>query len=581
MKDRKSRISEQLDECQKGLVRFNSRTEPAFLHLGKELESLYPRAQLLAGFAKSATELEAEKSLPDLISELKSLVEKSSGILGSTISASKGMVSQITEIGAQFKHISCKHRALEKLSFVTKMLGISSRIQASRLGKIGEEFQFVSEQVSSFSRTLYIYSSELKAEIDQSTHKITGIENSIITRLDEQKRRHDLTSQEMSFTLETLTDVSEKAAGMSAEINNFSGNVFEEIGIIISAVQFQDITRQQIEHINDSLAEIKTLLCPSEKRNVIDDSRAVYTNLLVQISQLNDIRDKISEAGSNICEALAELDKLIAKHAYSLENFAGSKNASGQDSFAVLNNLLDDLGKQLHSSFTLGEELFMATKGVSGLVDRVGNNRDKIDGVCMDMKILSINASAQAAPLGSEGARLSVISGGLKELADSWSTRAGELVAGIQDAVLLAKNLEADLFKMLKETQEEAQKSHVSCSSSLDVLKNAHCKIVSNLSAASGLSNSLKRQIETILDGLFFRDADIELGNLLKNLEKVKNLIGEEYSISEADLPSSETAGDNLNRYTMECERLNHMRALGKKESAEVEADWGANVELF
>lgn len=576
-------MKSKLEECRSQLSLFCAGLEPLFIHLGSELESLSVQANGISDQAKSATELEGGKNLNELFLDVRQIVEGSLETLDKTITASARAARLISDVGTGLKSVSHKHRALEKLSSMTKMLGISSRIQSSRLGHIGASFSFVSEQVGSFSRTLHAYASALKTEIEQALIKIANVEASIAGRLDDHQGEYTTTSERMGDILDLAAKASVKMARTSDEINIFSEGVAKEIAAIVSALQFQDITRQQMEHVQDSLCEIRASLSETDLQNC--DSAELsppYTSLTIQISQLSNVRQKVRNARKDIVDALSKIENNVHHHVNYIAGAMGGDDNGQNSALVMLNNFIAALKNQLRNSLSLSEELFTAVKSVSELVETIGNNQDKIDEVCMDMKILAINALAQAAPLGIEGSRLSVISGDMKSLADAWAVKAQELVTELQGMVGLAKNLEAELFELLQTTEQKTTESQERYAKSLLLVQAADQKVSATVRNMNKSSQALGDRVASILRNFAFESTDSELDKIILSLEQVRDLIGDNLSPREkASINTAPTT--QVDRYTMECERRTHMHTLdGISETHLDDTDeLGDNVELF
>lgn len=142
---------------------------------------------------------------------------------------------------------------------------------------IDEQIDVIKKVLVSYSQVLY----ELKKHIDQvhhfqdeiekgSTTGITGILNQI----------HN--------SINLLTDQNEMVSSELPKFTQFSENYVKSVGQIITNLQYQDIIRQKMEHIEDTHKEIIAELNMLEKSN---DTDAFISRQVKYISEIPDIAE--------------------------------------------------------------------------------------------------------------------------------------------------------------------------------------------------------------------------------------------------------------------------------------------------
>src|SRR4030042_2185276 len=139
---KKRNLIKELDECQRHLTQLCADIEPEFLQLGRELESISRRAQDLSEQAKGAVYLEEGQKVTDLFLDVRDIFNTSLDALRTTIEESEKAVKHISTMGKELEGLKSGHNALEKLAVMTRILGISTRIECGRLGDMGSGFVF-------------------------------------------------------------------------------------------------------------------------------------------------------------------------------------------------------------------------------------------------------------------------------------------------------------------------------------------------------------------------------------------------------------------------------------------------------
>ncbi|MDQ7838176.1 MAG: methyl-accepting chemotaxis protein [Thermodesulfobacteriota bacterium] len=622
--DEKRDLTKELDECQRHLTQLCADIEPEFLQLGRGLESIFQRAQDLSEQARGAVYLHATahlreegqtsasgghlRKVTDLFLDVRDIFNTSLDALRTTIEESAKAVRHIFNIGKELESLKSGHNALERLAVITRILGISTRIECGRLGDMGSGFIFLSDQISNFSGALSKYASDFETEVKQVLANIEEAETSVAARLKIQSKESDRISQQIMGALDIVDMASAQMTRLSEQIDHFSERVLREVGEIVSALQFQDITRQQVEHVQAALAEPGNSLngkilkkCSSKELSV------VYGNLAVQLSQLRNVRSEITAAGQNIMTALEGIGREIEGHVRHVAEAIGeTSGGEGDNALAMLEPQMEALGQQLKNSFLLSEILFKTISNVSGLVERIGSNQTKINKTRLDMKILALNAQVQAARLGGDGRALSVLAEDMQHLSDSWSAVAEETASLLQSAVNVAADLKDKLEGVLEHCRSQTAKSQERASNAVLLLQTASDKTGSAVEAINQASHLLGEDVAALVNTIKFPQiAEAGLERVISHLEHLQDEIGKRLSPEEKRLitvtPVLDTTAE---RYTMESERRMHTHALqqfkpgadapGRTDARTVELlekdtqikaigtdDMGDNVELF
>jgi methyl-accepting chemotaxis protein len=601
---KKRNLINELDECQRHLTQLCADIEPEFLQLGRELESISRRAQDLSEQAKGAVYLEEGqhatahlRKVTDLFLDVRDIFNTSLDALRTTIDESAKAVKHISGMGKELGGLSSGHRALEKLAMMTMMSGVSTRIESGRLGDKGGNFAFLSDQISHFSGALSGYAAAFETEVRQVLTNIAGAETSLATRLNTQRKEYVQSLEQITGALDTIDVASTRMAQLSEEVDHFTSRVFKEVGEIVSALQFQDITRQQIEHVQAALTEIgHSLTGKNLKRCRTKELRGIYSNLSVQLSQLRNVEKEIATAGQDIVAALKGIAREIKAHVSRVAEAIGeSSGGEGRGALAMLGPQMEALGNQLKNSFLLSEALFETVSNVSGLVERIGSNQSKIDKTRTDMKMLALNAQVQAARLGSDGRALSVLAEDMQRLADSWSVTAGETASLLQNAVNLATDLEDRLKSVLEDCRSQTAASQGRASRAVLLLQTANQKTEGAVQTISQASQSLGEEITALAGAIKFPEiAGAGLEGIIRSLEGIKDEVGEGLPADERRQINGKVLETVSGRYTMESERAVHRNVLEQTDTGENAVptalptpkaggaeDFGDNVELF
>ncbi len=137
----------------------------------------------------------------------------------------------------------------------TNLLALNAAIEAARAGDAGRGFAVVADEV----RRLSNQSNKAAKEIADRIKRVTGQ-----AQIETENARKTIASNEDSHKFTTLAD---NLSGIEVRFKSASGHleemikgideanriIVEEVSIVLGEIQFQDVLRQRLEHVNNGL----------------------------------------------------------------------------------------------------------------------------------------------------------------------------------------------------------------------------------------------------------------------------------------------------------------------------------------
>jgi len=555
------------------LQSLNGNTEREFLAIGGKL------TEFVGGARRLSTDMAA---LEQIFQEQD---RQASEVLGRVLERSREMEARaatgdqaLSAVRDSARQIGRTFRGFQDTVASFQVLGSLTRIETARLGASGTEFGYLAAEVATLTQSIEASgqriqeaSSALHRQMQDALTQVTGLRASVLDQLP--RLIADVTGG-MRSVEERHRRAIDVFLRQAAEYKEVSG-AFEDL---ISAVQFHDITRQQIEHVVEALARLRA-----------EGSAEPRPVLALQASQLLHAEQVFGSSVGRIEHDLEGIAARVREMAGTSQKLLGTSANEQASSVQQLESRL----KAILQALATCEQGETETQGVvTRLGETVARMRDSVAEmreIEIRIRRIALNATIRAVQIGDAGNALNVLADVMLRLAAD-SAKLTDAVAESLDGIAGAASRLSD-GRTAGDGAESATRSILSgMTTAISELHASSEAGIVRLNQITAIGARLGDQIQgaraSFSAGAMFTETIL---GARSSLEKMCA----QYTPSGADLTVHEL-DDFAARYTMQAERDVHASVTAGNGSLAPEgqppdrdqpeqetSEFGANVELF
>lgn len=605
-----------LDEWKNGLKDaasnidgISSKVENEFLGVGQKLRDYNYRVKEIYKLSYETGELISSDSISQAINGLNKILEDINLFINNSDfnSENSGLKFQeiITHLEDCVGYLNGFKRIVKKL----RMLGISNRIESSRLKGNFEDFNVLANTVDELSGKIGAKSGDIRVS-SENIISIISQNTSRIAKLRERKKDYsDEIIKDTKGTLSVLTNRHSKALVGAKDIIERSETISRDINEIVSSLQFHDITRQKFEHIVEALLDavkkIENAGYQQDENGALakETEKTIYivngiTGL--QSAQLYNTQEEFASALGRIMSALTGLSQSVNLMKGKALEIAGAENDTHNSFLIDIEKNLSAAANGMRESGKINEELSISMSSIAETLNNLTSFVDEIDEISSDIELIAVNSNIKSAHTGTEGAALGVLADSIKRLSED----AREQTNTVSNILLEIARLSEEIKKLIKSGINDSETGSsdeitANLGSFLKSLRELSGKIGNNLNLIGEKVLSLSRELDADVKALRAGESVLQATErTLFILEKI-NKESESYAAGDKSGSYVETLKELESLYTMSSERDIHKyfedkrknkslninaKLADKAQSAAREAvisEFGDNVELF
>ncbi len=237
-----------------------------------------------------ANELNLQRFAQDTKDILQFLIESMLQISKQTVHT----VYKIDDMASEFEQIFTLLNEVKSIADRTNLLALNAAIEAARAGEAGRGFAVVADEV----RNLSLHSTQFSDKIGQQVERTRGMfaeVRALISEVASKDLNTAITAKGRADEMVArLSEFGEQTAAKVGEIGGITAAIDEVTANAVRGLQFEDIVRQLVEHVEQGLAHLDGFMAELEgmsREGDVEERRSLGHR------SLTDYRARIQERG--------------------------------------------------------------------------------------------------------------------------------------------------------------------------------------------------------------------------------------------------------------------------------------------
>ncbi|HEY0330890.1 MAG TPA: methyl-accepting chemotaxis protein [Rhodopseudomonas sp.] len=169
---------------------------------------------------------------------------------------SMSMVYALDELNANVMRVEKCMEQLTAINGTTNMLALNARIEAERAGDAGAAFRIVANEVRELSKTTQLLSSDMNRQLKAVTEGIASGHATLKRVATIDMSENVLAKERLEVILAALQHRGDALETIVADAVTEAAVISADVDAMVTGIQFQDRTKQRLEHVVDTLQVI-------------------------------------------------------------------------------------------------------------------------------------------------------------------------------------------------------------------------------------------------------------------------------------------------------------------------------------
>jgi len=266
-------------------------TEKAAFDIAERLQSIDGVVTQLNTFVDTSSE-ESNRTLAQSASRIernRELIGTLDRYIKERIATTENDRQNVEQVVKEAQSLGSLVQLIRSISNQTNLLALNAAIEAARAGEVGRGFAVVADEVRKLSGATDQAVGQINAGIQKVAQSIEAhFKDKIVgSHIDREREALQSFSAQLDELGRSYQEVTDHESSVMAQIHESSRALAEMFMNALASVQFQDVTRQQIEQVLNALNRLDS------HANLLADRLKQHDNPQIEIQPLSEHLDQI------------------------------------------------------------------------------------------------------------------------------------------------------------------------------------------------------------------------------------------------------------------------------------------------
>lgn len=516
--DYTSVVPEPLDELSRRLVSLSSTMGNYYLTVGARVQEYSDRSARISGSALAASRIISGDDLKTAIVGLSGMVDQMEEIFNHVETVSNANMEKLGSIGGTVRSVEKELDGLSTTSRDLKMLALSTKIQSTKTGVGSSAFMQLGEDIGKMSVIISSKAEDLLNETTTLSDFIRKVQANLYDLRKSQREKTESVLTWIRTIIESLSGLSNSSRKEAERIRKNSDKISQSVADMVTSVQYQDISKQQLEKVIEGLEQIKSAPPPETGERMVSAQIHKTGQCLEEVHRLRKTDVIVQESLGKIVHSLQVITESINK----MTEVTSVVNRDSIRFMGELDTAISSITSFLEEVLKANREMSVSMNSLGQTIEGMSEFAQDIEMISSEVELISLNARIMAAQAGTGGAGMGIIAEAVKETAAHSDDQRISVVGMLNEVSRASLDLKKEMETTARDDEVKLDQLVREFGVFLEALQSMQKKIVSMMSEideqSDEMANAVNFSIDNILDHDRLENESAEIARAIKDL---------------------------------------------------------------
>jgi methyl-accepting chemotaxis protein len=407
---------ETLDKASRELGSLLSDSETEIATVASDFGQLAGLTDAIFNFAAGVIGSIEEKSVSSILPNLQVLGTVATGFIQDRMQETAQVLDIVKTEADLLARLSKLTQGQHSIARETHTLCVLTKIEVARLGQLGSGFEYLAHQLDDFSQSVAKSTADLASHTEERRVAVSETIHALAVELPRMQEEFTRIAGELANALTEADSTLGHLFQAPVQLRSCTAELSGQISGVVAAIQFHDITRQQIEHIQEAVLLISAKVGEEDQHDLDTVNRPSWIagGLVIQVYQLRCVQETVGAWVSQIRTCMDSILKISSADLKGIGPMVLEQERQLSRQLGRIERLEQECAAD-------SERIEEALAGLSSLTQLVGEHLQRSRTIRESLQLLTFNSIIEASRLGTQADAILEISQSIKRISAAWN----------------------------------------------------------------------------------------------------------------------------------------------------------------